>query len=76
MLGDQEFLCGDLSVADIATFMNIHHGLRLGAPLFTKTENVGLWYARLKARPSFAKVVAEMAEADVLLSNLIPGSTA
>jgi glutathione S-transferase len=71
-LGHQEFLCGEFSVADIATFMNIHHGLRLNAPLLTNTGNLAAWYERLKARPSIAKVVSEMAEADAVLSHPMP----
>jgi glutathione S-transferase len=71
-LGHQEFLCGEFSVADIATFMTIHHGLRLNAPLLTRTENLASWYERLKARPSIAKVVSEMAEADAVLSHPMP----
>ena len=71
-LGHQEFLCGEFSVADIATFMTIHHGLRLNAPLLTKTENLASWYERLKARPSIAKVVSEMAAADAILSHPMP----
>jgi glutathione S-transferase len=71
-LGHQEFLCGEFSVADIATFMNIHHGLRLNAPLLSNTKNLASWYERLKARPGIAKVVSEMAEADAVLSHPMP----
>ena len=71
-LGGQEFLCRDFSVADIATFMNIHHGLRLGAPPLADHQNLFAWHSRLAKRPSFAAVIAEMAAADRELSHPVP----
>ena len=71
-LGAQEFFCGAFSVADIATFMNIHHGLRLGAPPLVDHENLSGWHSRLAKRPSFATVMAEMAAADRELSDPVP----
>jgi len=71
-LGTQEYFCGSFSVADIATFMNIHHGLRLGAPPVTGQQNLSAWHARLAKRPSFATVIAEMAAADRELSHPVP----
>ena len=71
-LGSQEYFCGTFSVADIATFMNIHHGLRLGAPPLAGHENLSAWHSRLAKRPSFATVIAEMAAADRELSYPVP----
>jgi len=71
-LGDQEYLCDTFSVADIATFMTIHHGLRLGAPPLLDRQNLSSWHSRLAKRPSFASVIAEMAEADRELSRPVP----
>ena len=71
-LGTQEFFCRAFSVADIATFMNIHHGLRLGAPPLVDHENLSSWHSRLAKRPSFATVMAEMATADRELSDPVP----
>ena len=71
-LGGQEYFCGTFSVADIATFMNIHHGLRLGAAPLAGHENLSTWHSRLAKRPSFAKVIAEMASADRELSHAVP----
>lgn len=71
-LGGLEYFCGTISVADIATFMNIHHGLRLGAPPLSDHRNLSAWYLRLAKRPSFATVVAEMAAADRELSHPVP----
>jgi glutathione S-transferase len=71
-LGTQEYFCGTFSVADIATFMNIHHGLRLGAPPVAGHQNLFDWHSRLAKRPSFATVIAEMAAADRELSHPVP----
>jgi glutathione S-transferase len=71
-LGGQEYFCGTFSAADIATFMNIHHGLRLGAPPLVGHENLSAWHLRLAKRPSFATVIAEMAAADRELSYPVP----
>jgi glutathione S-transferase len=71
-LGDLEYFCGTFSVADIAIFMNIHHGLRLGAPPIGDHQNLTAWHLRLAKRPSFATMVTEMAAADRELSHPIP----
>ena len=71
-LGPREYFCGTFSVADIATFMNIHHGLRLGAPPVAALKNLSAWHSRLAKRPSFATVIAEMAAADRKLSHPVP----
>jgi glutathione S-transferase len=68
-LGPQEYFCGTFSVADIATFMTIHHGLRLGVSPVSGHQNLSAWHARLAKRPSFATVIAEMAAADRELSH-------
>lgn len=71
-LGTREYFCGTFSVADIAIFMNIHHGLRLGAPPVSDHQNLSDWHSRLSKRPSFASVIAEMAAADLELSHPVP----
>lgn len=71
-LGNLDYLCGAFSLADIATFMNIHHGLRLGAPPLSNHSNLSAWHLRLAKRPSFATVIAEMAAADRELSYPVP----
>ena len=71
-LGSQDYFCGAFSVADIATFMNIHHGLRLGAPPVSDHQNLSAWHARLARRPSIAMVITEMAAADRELSHPVP----
>jgi len=67
-LAGQEFLCGDFSVADIATFMVVHYAMRLGGPPLHDHEHLAAWHGRLAARPAFARVIAEIAEADRQLS--------
>jgi glutathione S-transferase len=67
-LGTRDYFCGTFSVTDIAIFMNIHHGLRLGAPPVADHQNLSAWHARLAKRQSFATVIAEMAAADRELS--------
>jgi glutathione S-transferase len=71
-LGSQDYFCGTFSVADIATFMTIHHGLRLGAPPLLDHQNLSAWHSRLAKRPSFAAVITEVAAADRELSYPVP----
>ena len=71
-LGARDYFCGSFSVADIATFMNVHHGLRLGAPSLANHRNLLAWYARLAQRKGFATVTGEMAAADRELSHPVP----
>ncbi len=71
-LSGHEFLCGDFSVADIATFIVVHYGLRLGGPPLAGHPNLSAWYSRLAERRAFATVIAEIAEADKELSHPVP----
>ena len=71
-LGARDYFCGSFSVADIAIFMNVHHGLRLGAPPLANHPNLLAWYARLAQRKGFATVTGEMAAADRELSHPVP----
>jgi glutathione S-transferase len=67
-LAGRDFFGGRLSLADIALFMSMLFIRRLGGPSLDGFEGLAGWYARLKLRPAFAQVVAEMAEADRRLS--------
>ncbi|MGO4174380.1 glutathione S-transferase family protein [Bosea sp. TAF32] len=67
-LAGREFFGGRLSLADIALFMSVLFSLRLGGPPLDGYPGLAEWYTRLKLRPTFAQVVAEMAEADRRLS--------
>jgi len=67
-LGDKEYLEGMFSVADIALFMDILFAARLGGPPLEPHAALTAWYRRLCERPSVAPTVAEIAEADRILS--------
>jgi glutathione S-transferase len=56
------------SVADIALFMDVLFAARLGGPALDRYPALSAWYERMAARPSVAAVVAEVAEADRILS--------
>jgi glutathione S-transferase len=68
-LADQDYFCGAFSAADIGIFATLHHGLRLNAPRLDAHPSLAAWHKRVGARPAFARVVAEMAEADRNLSH-------
>lgn len=67
-LAGQGFFAPQLSAADIALFVALHWGVRLGAPSFAGHFGLSDWYRRLRARPAFARVVDAIAEADRRLS--------
>jgi glutathione S-transferase len=67
-LAGREFFSENLSVADIALFMDVLFSLRLGGPPLAGFDGLAAWYERLSKRPAFALVAAEMAEADRRLS--------
>ncbi len=75
-LDGRTFFCDMLSVADIALFMALHYNLRLGGPALGACERLTKWYLRLRVRPSFAAVVAEIAAADRELSTPVDGAFA
>lgn len=62
------FLCGEFSVADIATFLTVLYTLRNGGPGLGRHGNVLRWFDRLASRPAFAGIIAEIEEADRALS--------
>ena len=63
-----EFLCGDLSYAEIAMFMTVIWTQRLKGPALTDYPALAAWFERLKARPPFGKAAAEIAAADRALT--------
>ncbi|HUT48146.1 MAG TPA: glutathione S-transferase family protein [Alphaproteobacteria bacterium] len=67
-LADKEYLEGMFSVADISLFMDVLFAERLGGPPLDRHAGLTAWYARLCGRPSIAPIVAEIAEADRILS--------
>jgi glutathione S-transferase len=69
LLGGREHFCGDFSAADIGMFATLHHGLRVNAPKLDAHPTLAAWHKRVGARPAFARIVAEMADADRRLSH-------
>jgi glutathione S-transferase len=67
-LGDQDFFCGRLSVADIGLFMTILWVRRLAGPGLTDVPHLQAWHRRLLERPAFTKAAAQIAAADRALS--------
>jgi glutathione S-transferase len=67
-LSGKPFFCGAFSVADIALFVAVLYGLRLGGPPLPEASSLATWYARVGARPSAAGVAEEIAAADRALS--------
>ncbi len=74
LLAGGRYLCGDLSVADIACFMIIFYAQRLGGPGLAAHQSLSAWYRDLKARPAFAAVTADIARADRELSVPVDGA--
>lgn len=73
-LQGKDYLCGAFSAADIAVFMSVFWTRRLGGPSLKGHEALTSWYARLSARPAFARVVAEIRAADAELSAPVEGA--
>lgn len=67
-LAGRDFFGGRLSIADIALFMSVLFSLRLGGPPLDGHPALSAWFARLRQRPAFVQVAAEIAEADRRLS--------
>ena len=63
-LGRRDFLCGGISYGDIAMFMVILWTQRLKGPSLQPFPALSAWYAKLGARPPFAKAAAEIAASD------------
>jgi glutathione S-transferase len=64
LLGQRDFLCGELSCADIAMFMVVLWTQRLKGPPLQDYRALAAWHARLEARPPFGTAAAEIAAAD------------
>jgi len=68
-LENKKYFLDIFSVADIALFMDLLFAARLGGPALDRYPALDAWYRRINARPTVASVVAEVAEADRILSN-------
>lgn len=60
-LGNQPFLAGTYSYADIGFYMAQLFGARKGAPMTAETPNLLAWRERMSARPAVRKVAGAMA---------------
>ena len=59
-LKDQDYLCGEFSVADISVFLTVAFATTLGVAI--KSASVQAWYERVLARPPIqAEFTAMMA---------------
>ena len=68
-LGEQAFLCGDLSVADIGYFMFITSATSLGQGLTDAHPGLHAWYGRALARPAFARELERLMTASRALTS-------
>jgi glutathione S-transferase len=73
-LQGRTYLCGAFSAADIAMFVSVLYGRRLGGPSLSRHRALSAWYDRLGERPAFAAVAAEIAAADRDLSRPVEGA--
>jgi glutathione S-transferase len=67
-LGSNDYFCSVYTAADIAMFMTVHYVIRLNGPRLDRFPALAEWYLRIGKRPSVARVVQEIAEADRMLS--------
>jgi glutathione S-transferase len=61
-IGDQSYLCGDYSYADIAFFMVQVFAERMGAPLTDATPKLKVWRRRMVGRPAVRPVMASLVD--------------
>lgn len=73
LLAEREFLCGELSYADIAFYMAQLFGARLGAPMTDATPNLLGWRDRMTKRPAVRTVVGPMVAFLTARGDPIPG---
>ncbi len=66
-LGEQAYLCGEVSVADIGYFMFITSATSLGQGLTDAHPGLQAWYGRLLARPAFARELQRLMTANQAL---------
>lgn len=67
-LRTQDYFCSVFTAADIGMFTTIHYAVRMNGPRLDAFPALAAWYQRIAARPSVARVVEEIAEADRKLS--------
>lgn len=73
-LGSNECLCGDFTIADISVFLAVFYTQRLDGPELNATPQLEAWYKRLKSRPAFKAMIAEIQTADERISRPVPNA--
>ena len=68
-LGEQRFLCGEPTVADIAYFMTITFATSLGQGLTDRHPALQAWYAPVLARPAYAREMERLLTASRALAS-------
>jgi glutathione S-transferase len=68
-LGEQSFLCGEVSVADIGYFMTITFATSLGQGLTDAHPGLQAWYGRALARPAFQRELERLMTANRSLAS-------
>jgi glutathione S-transferase len=68
-LGEQAFLCGEPSVADIGYFMTITFATSLGQGLGAAHPGLQAWYGRLLGRPAFQRELERLMTANRSLAS-------
>jgi glutathione S-transferase len=63
-LSRKDFLCGELSIADIGVFMTMLYIRRMHGPKLAPASALARWWERLMTRPGFARAAEEIAAAD------------
>jgi len=61
-LANQDWLAGSYSYADIAFFMALLFGERLGAPLTPVTPRLAAWRDRMVSRPAVAPIMTRLVD--------------
>lgn len=74
-LRGKAYVCDAFSAADIGLFMAVLFSQRLGGPVLDQCKGLSDWYARLKSRAAFARVIPEIAAADRDLSMPVEGGS-
>ena len=72
VLGDREFLAGDVSYADIAFFMASLFGERMGAVIGAETPRLAAWRLRMFGRPAVRQVARTMGDYLVSIGRRVP----
>jgi glutathione S-transferase len=74
LLGDQDWFCGEFSVADVGIFLCCMFGASLGVPVGEGEPRLRAWLARAGARPAIAREAQEMMRFSASLAAAAPAA--